>query len=163
VDDEKVRLGGMALANGVLVHGPNSWACAVRHPDGRLEVASAKKRFRAANVHIPLLRGPARLAEAIAVLPEVKRKLPAARLPMQEPGTLAAVVGAAVAVRGIRGSARLRPAAQELVSALRRSRRPRSRSAAESWPPITAPSTSRSAATSTGPRRRRSTSVAAVI
>jgi uncharacterized protein YqhQ len=118
VDDEKVRLGGMALANGVLVHGPNAWACAVRHPDGRLEVVSSRKRFRAANVHIPLLRGPARLVEAIALLPEVKRRLPAARLPMQEPGTLAAVFGAAIAVRGVRGSGRLRPAAQELVSAL---------------------------------------------
>jgi uncharacterized protein YqhQ len=118
MDDEKVRLGGMALANGVLVHGPNAWACAVRHPDGRLEVVSSRKRFRAANVHIPLLRGPARLVEAIALLPEVKRRLPAARLPMQEPGTLAAVFGAAIAVRGVRGSGRLRPAAQELVSAL---------------------------------------------
>ena len=26
---EKIRLGGMALANGVLVHGPNAWACAI--------------------------------------------------------------------------------------------------------------------------------------
>src|SRR6266498_1476882 len=30
MDEEKVRFGGMALANGVLVHGPSSWACAVR-------------------------------------------------------------------------------------------------------------------------------------
>ncbi len=33
----------MALPNGVLVHGPNGWACAIRHPDGRLEVASARE------------------------------------------------------------------------------------------------------------------------
>jgi uncharacterized protein YqhQ len=117
-DEEKVRLGGMALANGVLVHGPTAWACAVRHPDGRLEVVSARKRFQAAKVQMPLLRGPARLAEALALLPEVKRRMPSARLPMQERGTLAAVAGAAVAVRGIRGSGRLRPAAQELVSGL---------------------------------------------
>ena len=26
-----VRLGGMALANGVLVHGPTAWACADPH------------------------------------------------------------------------------------------------------------------------------------
>ena len=26
----KIRLGGMALANGVLVHGPTAWACAIR-------------------------------------------------------------------------------------------------------------------------------------
>jgi uncharacterized protein YqhQ len=115
---EKIRLGGMALANGVLVHGPTAWACAIRHPDGRLEVAAARKRFQAARVQTPLLRGPARLAEALALLPSVKRRLPAARLPMQERGTLAAVFGTAVAIRGIRSSARLRPAAQELVSGL---------------------------------------------
>ena len=35
--EDKVRLGGMALANGVLVHGPTSWACAIRTDDGRRE------------------------------------------------------------------------------------------------------------------------------
>src|ERR1700745_1307503 len=118
MEDEKVRLGGLAPANGVLFHGPTAWACAIRHPDGRLEVVSARKRFQAARVQMPLLRGPARVAEALALLPQVKRRLPAARLPMQERGTLAAVGGAAIAVRGIRTSARLRPAAQELVAAL---------------------------------------------
>jgi uncharacterized protein YqhQ len=107
----------MALANGVLVHGPTSWACAIRHDDGRLEVASAKKRFTAARVRTPLLRGPARLAEAMAVIPEVKRRLPAAKLPMQDARTLATVVGAAAVVRGLRES-RLRPVAQELLSGL---------------------------------------------
>src|SRR5437762_1582389 len=34
---EKLRLGGMALSNGVLVHGPTSWACAVRPPEGELK------------------------------------------------------------------------------------------------------------------------------
>ena len=33
---QKIRLGGMALSNGVLVHGPTAWACAVRLPDGGL-------------------------------------------------------------------------------------------------------------------------------
>ena len=28
--EEKVRLGGMALVNGVLVHSPHAWACAIR-------------------------------------------------------------------------------------------------------------------------------------
>ena len=115
--NEKVRLGGMALANGVLVHGPTSWACAIRRDDGRLEVASAKKRFTATRVQTPLLRGPARLAEAMAVLPEVKRKLPAAKLPMQDGRTLASILGAAAAVRGLRES-RLRPVAQELLAGL---------------------------------------------
>jgi uncharacterized protein YqhQ len=118
VSDEKIRLGGMALANGVLVHGPNSWACAIRHPDGRIEVASARKRFRASNVTNPLVRGPARMVEAMALLPQVKRKLPSAQLPMQNRRMLGSMVGVAVAARAIRDSSRLRPAAQELLSGL---------------------------------------------
>jgi uncharacterized protein YqhQ len=118
MSDEKLRLGGMALPNGVLVHGPSSWACAIRTEGGEIEVASAYKRFRAANVSSPFLRGPARLAEALALLPQVKRALPAARLPMQSKRMVSAMVGAAVVVRGVRESSRLGPAAQELLSAL---------------------------------------------
>jgi uncharacterized protein YqhQ len=113
---EKVRLGGMALPNGVLVHGPKSWACAIRTADGRIEVASSPKRLIASRVEQPFLRGPARLAEALAVLPAVKRALPEAQLPMQSPRVLASMLTAAVAVRGIRESQRLRPLAQELLS-----------------------------------------------
>jgi len=114
---EKIRLGGMAMPNGVLVHGPSSWACAIRHDDGRIEVASAKKRFRASRVESPLLRGPARLAEALALLPQVKAKLPAARLPMESPHALASMLGAAVFVKGLRESS-LRPLAREMLSAV---------------------------------------------
>ncbi len=115
--EEKLRLGGMALSNGVLVHGPNSWACAIRHLDGRIEVASELKRYRAAHVTNPLFRGPARLAEALAVLPQVRRRLPEAKLPFQRPRVLTAMVAGAVAVQVARGS-RLGPAAQELVAAI---------------------------------------------
>ncbi len=108
----------MALPNGVLVHGPASWACAIRNDDGRIEVASAYKTFRAARVTAPFLRGPARLAESLAILPQVKRALPAARLPMQSPRIVASMVTAAVAARSVRDSQRLRPAAQELLSGL---------------------------------------------
>jgi uncharacterized protein YqhQ len=114
--EDTIRLGGMALPNGVLVHGPNSWACAIRHADGRVEVASAYKRFRASNVNSPFLRGPARLAEALALLPQVKRALPDAQLPMQSRRVVSAMLAAAVVVRGVRNSGRLRPAAQELVA-----------------------------------------------
>jgi uncharacterized protein YqhQ len=114
---EKIRLGGMALPNGVLVHGPHSWACAVRLDDGKIEVASARKRFQASRVQNPLLRGPARLAEALALLPQVKAKLPAARLPMESPRTIVSMLGAAAVVKGLRESG-LRPAARELLSAV---------------------------------------------
>jgi uncharacterized protein YqhQ len=114
---EKIRLGGMALANGVLVHGPNAWACAIRNEKGRIEVVAARKRVRANRIRNPLLRGPARLAEAIALLPMVKAKLPAARLPLESPRTLASMFGAAVFVRGLRES-KLRPVARELLISL---------------------------------------------
>jgi len=114
---ERVRLGGMALANGVLVHGPRAWACAVRTADGELKVVARRKRFRAADVRNPMLRGPARIAEVFALLPQVKRALPEAELPMERPRVLAAVVGSAVVLRGLRNSS-LRPLTRELVTGL---------------------------------------------
>jgi uncharacterized protein YqhQ len=114
---ETIRLGGMAMPNGVLVHGPHAWACAIRHEDGRIEVASARKRFQAARVQNPFLRGPVRLAEAILLLPQVKRKLPAAKLPMENPRALGSMLGAAAFVRVLRESD-VRPVARELLSAL---------------------------------------------
>jgi uncharacterized protein YqhQ len=115
--EEKIRLGGMALPNGVLVHGPHAWACAIRREDGRIEVASARKRLQAARITSPLLRGPARLFEALALLPQIKAKLPAARLPFESPRTIGSMLGATVVIRGLRES-RLRPVPRELLSAL---------------------------------------------
>jgi uncharacterized protein YqhQ len=114
----KVRLGGMALANGVLVHGPTAWACAIRHPDGRIEVASAPKRLLAARVQQPFLRGPVRLAESFAILPDVRRNLPAARLPFERPAVLGAMLASAVSVQVVRRSEKLGGAARELLAGL---------------------------------------------
>jgi len=114
----ELKLGGMALANGVLVHGPNAWACAIRLPDGRLEVASEFKRYRSASVTNPLLRGPARLAEALALLPQVRRRMPNAKLPFERPRVLTSMVAGAVAVQLARGSRRIGPAAQEVIAAI---------------------------------------------
>ncbi len=114
---DTVRLGGMALGNGVLVHGPSAWACAVRLPDGALRVVSARKRFRAANVSNPLLRGPARLAEAFALLPQVKRALPEAQLPLERAPVAVSMVASAAVVQAIR-RAPIRPLARELATAL---------------------------------------------
>lgn len=108
----------MALPNGVLVHGPTSWACAIRHPDGRLEVAARRKRIRVSESTPPLLRGPAKLAEALAVLPAVRRALPGARLAFERPAVLAGMLASAVGVRVVRGAGGLSPAAQELLSGL---------------------------------------------
>ena len=116
--EETLRLGGMALTNGVLVHGPQAWACAIRLPDGTMRIASARKRFRAADVERPFLRGPARLLEAFALLPELRRKLPEARLPFERPAVIAAMLASAVGVRVARESSRVRPAARELLTAV---------------------------------------------
>jgi uncharacterized protein YqhQ len=109
----------MALPNGVLVHGPRSWACAVRNKHGKLLVASGYKRFRAATLDDrPLLRGPAKLAEVFAFMPALRRRLPEARLPMERPSVLAAMVASAFAVRVVRENARIGPGAKELVAGL---------------------------------------------
>jgi uncharacterized protein YqhQ len=118
MSDEKIRLGGMALANGVLVHGPKSWACAIRTEDGELKVAAQRKRLRASKIESPLLRGPVRLLDAMAIIPEIKRALPEAKLPFQRPAVVAAMFGSAVFLKVLRGSRSVGPAAQELVSGL---------------------------------------------
>ena len=112
--DEKIRLGGMALANGVLVHGPTSWACAVRTPSGELKVVAERKRLVASRVESPLLRGPAKLVESVAFLPRLRHLLPEARLPFVRPGVFAAMFGTAVVTRGVRRS-RLGNVTKELV------------------------------------------------
>jgi uncharacterized protein YqhQ len=115
--EDKLRLGGMALQNGVLVHGPTSWACAVRLPDGTLKVAARRKRVIGNRIENPLLRGPARLLEAIAVLPSVKRALPEAKLPFQQRAMFVSILVTGVAARVVRGS-RLSAAARELTAGL---------------------------------------------
>ena len=115
--EEKVRLGGMALANGVLVHGPTSWACAVRTDDGRLKVVARKKRLLGSKYTNPLVRGPARMAEAVAFLPELKRALPEAQLPFARGRVVGAILGGAVVMQGVRRST-LGAVAKELVGGL---------------------------------------------
>jgi uncharacterized protein YqhQ len=113
---ERVRLGGMALENGVLVHGPSYWACAVRTEDGRVKVASGRKPLRAVDIESPLLRAPARLAEVLALLPTIRRALPEARFPYERPGVVAALAGGAATARAVRRS-RLAPLTQETLAA----------------------------------------------
>src|SRR5258708_7031432 len=89
----------------------------VRTADGELKVVARRKRFRAADVRNPVLRGPARIAEVFTLLPQVKRALPEAQLPMERPRVLASVVGSAVVLRGLRNSS-LRPLSRELITGL---------------------------------------------
>jgi uncharacterized protein YqhQ len=117
---EKLRLGGMALRNGLLVHGPWHWAAAVRTKDGQVKVASGRKPDLGAHAleGVPALRGIAKLAEAFAVIPVVKRNLPEAKLPMQDPKTLSAMGAAAVAGRALRGAGRRTVGREAAVAAV---------------------------------------------
>src|SRR6476619_1629914 len=81
---QKVRLGGMALRNGLLVHGPGHWAVAVRARDGSIKVDSGPK---------PRFRGP--LAD-----------LPGVRLPFEDGRMLAAMIGSSIVSAGVRRGGR---------------------------------------------------------
>src|SRR4051794_10514034 len=100
---ETLRLGGMALRNGLLVHGPTHWAAAVRAPDGSIGVASGRKpRANGRVTALPGARGVIRLGEAMAVIPLVKRALPEARLPFQNAPVLGTMAGAALVGSALR-------------------------------------------------------------
>jgi uncharacterized protein YqhQ len=119
----KLRLGGMALRNGLLVHGPTSWAAAARGDDGRIEVASGSKpSFAQGRLGAtPLLRGPLRLAEAFAVVPIARRRLPSARLPLEDPRVIFAAIataGASAAIRKLRPATLAREAGLTLLGVI---------------------------------------------
>jgi len=59
-----------------------------------------------------------RLLDAMAIIPEIKRALPEAKLPFQRPVVVAAMVGSATVLRLLRGSRSVGPAVQEVVSGL---------------------------------------------
>ncbi len=106
----------MALGNGVLVHGPSHWACAVRGEDGQIELASGSKPVLLSGVRSPLVRGLARIAEGLAVVPAAGRALPAAEVPYRSTRMLAVLGLGWVASRMLRGTG-LSPLKQELLLA----------------------------------------------
>jgi uncharacterized protein YqhQ len=120
MSEEKLRLGGMALRNGLLVHGPTHWSAAVRTRGGEIAVASGRKpglgAARASG--LPGVRGVIKLAEAMAVIPLVKRALPEARLPMQDAKTLGAMGAAALAGQAVRAAARSVAAREAAVAVI---------------------------------------------
>ncbi|HEV2858654.1 MAG TPA: DUF1385 domain-containing protein [Solirubrobacterales bacterium] len=101
---ERLRLGGMALRNGLLIHGPTHWAAAVRKPDGGIEVASERKPELAPELvaKLPGLRGPVKLAEAMLVVPLARRRLPSARVPFEDARVLAAAAATIAATSILR-------------------------------------------------------------
>ena len=120
--EETLRLGGMALRNGLLIHGPTSWSVAARTPSGEIEVAAGPKPNFGGNrlAGVPIVRGPLRLAEAFAVIPIARRALPSARLPFEDPRVIAAALATtfvSAVVRG-RSSTPTSPARETIAGAL---------------------------------------------
>jgi len=90
----------MALENGLLLHTARYWAAAVREKDGSIGVASGTKPFRPVSAdggRWPLLRGLARLGDALAVIPVAKSRLRSAVLPFESARMLGALVGSTLA------------------------------------------------------------------
>jgi uncharacterized protein YqhQ len=90
----------------------------VRTPAGELKVAAARKLLATAKLEGPFLRGPAKLLESIAVLPQVKRALPGARLPFERPGVLGSLAATAVVVRLLRREVAVPAPVRELAAGL---------------------------------------------
>jgi uncharacterized protein YqhQ len=103
-EPQKLRLGGMALRTGLLVHGPTHWAAAIRGKDGRIQVASGRKTKLGGRAldGVPGLRGVSKLAEAFAIIPAVKRRLPDAGLPMEDARAIGGMAVAAALSQAIR-------------------------------------------------------------
>jgi uncharacterized protein YqhQ len=98
----KLRLGGMALRNGLLVHGPTHWSASVRRGDGTIATASGRKPRLHGVEKLAGVRGVVRLGEAMIVIPLVKRALPEAKLPFQDAKVLGAMFGATLGGRLLR-------------------------------------------------------------
>jgi uncharacterized protein YqhQ len=116
-DPGSIRLGGMALRNGLLVHSIDHWAAAVRTRDGRVQVASGRKpELPSTLVAVPGLRGVVRMAEVAYMLPLIRRRLPEARLPFEGASAGATLAASAVLSRLLRRTG-MRPLAMEVVAA----------------------------------------------
>ena len=156
--EDTVRLGGMALQNGVLVHGPTSWGCAVRGDDGALHVASGRKPHLApaARQRMPILRGPDRASPRRS---RCCRRCGARfrrRASRSSDRACSPRFSAPRSRRGRCAARGCRPGRGRSPLPASRSCPPRSHCAGRTSPPTTAPSTSRSGRTRTAasPRRR---------
>ena len=139
--------------------------CAARRGRSRSPRSAKPELAPKLAARLPGLRGPLKLAEAMAVLPLVRRRLPSARLPFEDPR----VVGGDRRQPGGDGApAQAAPrlgAARGPGAGDRRRCRRWSPSPTATWPPTTESSTRRSPPTSRGsttrPASPRSTTAAA--
>ena len=117
-EKDTMRLGGMALRNGLLIHGPTSWSVAARNGSGGIDVTAGPKPNFGGNrfAKVPIVRGPLRMAEAFAVIPIARRKLPSSRLPFEDVRVIAAAAATTVISAMVRGNAETTNPAREAAA-----------------------------------------------
>ena len=117
-----LRIGGMALRDGVFLQSQDTWAAAVRLPDGEVKVRSgAKSRLPGRGVfdRVPVVRGVSRLIETTTALPAMRRALGRPVLPQEDPALLGAALASAAATVVLRRTMKQAPLLRELtVSAI---------------------------------------------
>jgi uncharacterized protein YqhQ len=110
----------MALRDGVLLMSERFWAAAVREADGGVKVRSGRRTRLPGSerlAKVPLLRGMAKLAESIAVLPDVRREVGVPVLPHEDPKLMAYATAGSVAATVLRRTRRGSPLLKELLVA----------------------------------------------
>lgn len=91
----RLRIGGMALENGVLFQTDRNWTLAVRDERGEIQVDSGRKLGLGRSPKIkkvPLLRGIVNLGETVLLLPQVYARGGKLPLPVDSPQVLASVL-----------------------------------------------------------------------
>lgn len=123
---EALRMGGIALKNGLILVTERHWAAAIREDDGSISVASGQKvrlpgsgetgqaKPEARPAGIPVLRGLERFGETLVVLGLVKKSLPRARLPLEGGRVALALAASMVATQAVRAAAPKSALAEEV-------------------------------------------------
>lgn len=117
---EHIRIGGMALENGVLFHSHRYWTMAVREADGEIRVVSGNKVKigRAGLRKLPLLRSLINIAETALLLPGVHARGGQLPFPVRSPQVLASMMASLVGTIMVRKSGRrLSPLVEEAAVA----------------------------------------------
>lgn len=126
---EALRIGGIALKNGLILVTERHWAAAIREASGRINVASGEKvRLPGSGESgessgdnpggIPVLRGLERFAETLVVLCQVKKRLPHAQLPLEGGRVALALAGSMAATQAVRKMAPKSALAEEVGMAV---------------------------------------------
>lgn len=115
-----LKIGGMALENGVMFQTDRHWSMAVREAGGEIRIASGEKMHVGLSGmrKIPMLRGLVSLAESALVIP--KASAHGGRLPIMShsPEVMASMIVSVIGAIAVKNPKRKLPAfAEELVMA----------------------------------------------